>query len=36
VGALSSKRKQIETIQRQFRFAKGQFEGFHEAYLDDL
>lgn len=36
VGALSSKRKQVETIQRQFRFAKGQFEGFHEAYLDDL
>ncbi len=36
VGALSSNRKQIETIQRQFRFAKGQFEGFHEAYLDDL
>lgn len=36
VEALSSNRGQVETIQQQFRFAKGQFEGFHEAYLDDL
>ncbi len=36
VGALSSNRRQVEQIQQQFRFSKGQFEGFHEAYLDDL
>lgn len=36
VGALASHRDQIELIQQQFRLAKGQFEGFHEAYLEDL
>ena len=36
VEALSSNRQQVEAIQRQFRHGNGQFEGFHEAYLDDL
>jgi HD-GYP domain-containing protein (c-di-GMP phosphodiesterase class II) len=36
VGALSSNREAVETIQKQFRFAKGEFEGFHEAYLDGV
>ncbi len=36
VCALSSNREAVETIQEQFRFAKGEFEGFHEAYLDGV
>jgi HD-GYP domain-containing protein (c-di-GMP phosphodiesterase class II) len=36
VAALSSNRPWVERIQDRFRRARGTFEGFHEAYLEDL
>ncbi len=36
VEALSSNRPWVERIQDHFRLAHGTFEGFHEAYLEDL
>jgi response regulator RpfG family c-di-GMP phosphodiesterase len=36
VKALSSSRPWVERIQDRFRRARGTFEGFHEAYLEDL
>ena len=36
VEALSSNRAGAERIQDHFRLANGTFEGFHEAYLEDL
>jgi len=36
VEALSSNRPWVERIQDRFRLADGAFEGFHEAYLENL
>ncbi len=36
VEALSSNRPWVERIQDRFRLTHGAFEGFHEAYLEDL
>ena len=36
VQALSSRRAWVEHIQVQFRLSGGKFDGFHEAYLEDL
>ena len=36
VEALSSRRAWVERIQEQFRLSGGKFDGFHEAYLEDL
>jgi len=36
VQALSSRRAWVERIQEQFRLSGGKFDGFHEAYLEDL
>ncbi len=36
VAALSADRPAVEVIQTRFRSAKGAFEGFHEAYLEEV
>jgi HD-GYP domain-containing protein (c-di-GMP phosphodiesterase class II) len=36
VAALQENRPVVEAIQERFRSAKGDFEGFHEAYMEGL
>jgi HD-GYP domain-containing protein (c-di-GMP phosphodiesterase class II) len=36
VDALIDNRPKVELIQQRFRQAKGEFEGFHEAYMDGI
>lgn len=36
VEALASNRRSVEALQERFRATKGEFEGFHEAYMEGL
>ena len=36
VDALAANRNHVEALQKRFVTTKGEFEGFHEAYLEDL